>query len=179
MRASENDWPSVRKIPKGEFVKTFKRIVANRCWAPGSGAFARRHVTLPSLVPLVLFTLIWPFGGGGNKVHMMAGSATPAAQGTVIARMGSNNNIDVDLKVQSLASPSSLTPPANVYVVWIQPPDHNPQNHGQLSVSQNQNGELHTGTPYKRFQVFVTAEQNAQVQEPEGPKVLQADVSRQ
>jgi hypothetical protein len=164
-------------------VKLSERIIASRHHATGYGATGRRNffsrqAVLPSLVPLVLFAFIWPFGGGARRVHMMAGSETPAAQGSVTVQTGGNGNMKLDLKVQSLAAPSSLTPPANVYVVWIQPPDQNAQNHGQLSVNRNEDGELHTNTPYKRFKVFVTAEQNARVQEPTGPRVLQADVSQ-
>lgn len=159
-------------------MKISSEIVVRHRRTSGRRAFLYRPGVLPSLLPLVLFAFIWPFGGGGRKVHMMAGSATPAAQGTVTIQTGNNGNTTLDLKVQALAAPSSLSPAANVYVVWIQPPDQNPQNHGQLSVNQSEDGELHTKTPYKRFKVFVTAEQNARIQEPTGPRVLQADVSQ-
>jgi hypothetical protein len=127
----------------------------------------------PMLLALILF---WPFGGG-QKVPMVAGTQTPAAHGTVTVHNGSNNNAKVDLKVEGLAKPSSLTPPANAYVVWIQPPGQPAQNQGEVKVDKNLNGQLHTDTPYKRFKLFITAEQNAQVQSPTGPQVLTADVA--
>jgi hypothetical protein len=128
----------------------------------------------PMLLALIMF---WPFGGG-EKVPMVAGTQTPAARGTVIVRTGSNNNSRLDLKVQALAKASSLTPAANAYVVWVQPPGQSAQNEGELKVDKNLNGELHTETSYKRFKVFVTAEQNAQVQAPKGAQVLTADVAQ-
>lgn len=109
---------------------------------------------------------------------MMAGTPTPAARATITITTGNNGNEDLDIKAHALAVPSSLTPPENVYVVWIEPPGHEPQNHGELRVDQHLQGELQTETPYKRFSVFITAEQNAQEREPEGPKVLSADVEQ-
>jgi hypothetical protein len=128
----------------------------------------------PMLLALILF---WPFGGS-EKVPMVAGTQTPAARGTVTVHISSNNNSRLDLKVQALAKPSSLTPAANAYVVWVQPPGEPAQNEGELKVDKNLNGELHTETSYKRFKVFVTAEQNAQVHAPSGPEVLTADVAQ-
>ncbi len=138
-----------------------------------------RGTTLRGVAPLIFcLAFIWPFGGGGRTVHMMAGNATPAAQGTVQVKTGDNGNTTLDVKAKALAPPSSLSPAENVYVLWIQPPDHAPLNHGQIRVDGDQNAELHTRTPYKRFRVFITAEQNAQTQMPEGPRVLSAEVAR-
>lgn len=130
-----------------------------------------------SAVPLLFaFAFIWPFGGG-HQVRMMAGTATPGAQATITVKTSNNRNTELDVKARNLAGPSSLSPAENVYVVWIEPPGQPAQNEGQLRVGHNEQGELHTETPYKRFQVFITAEQNAQVQMPTGPRVLSADIS--
>lgn len=136
--------------------------------------------TFMSVLPLAFcLAFIWPFGGGGRTVQMMAGTETPAARGSVQINTGGNGNTTVDVKAHALATPSSLTPPENVYVVWIQPPGQAAQNQGQLMVGQHEDGELTARTPYKRFSVFITAEQNATAQTPEGPRVLSADVSHQ
>lgn len=139
---------------------------------------ARRGTKLASVAPLLFcLAFLWPFGGGGRTIHLMAGTAVPGAQGTVQAKNGSNNNTTLDVKVRALADPSSLTPAENVYVVWIQPPGQAPQNMGQITVNQKEDGELHTETANQRFRIFITAEQNAQAQMPQGPKILSADVS--
>lgn len=131
------------------------------------------------ILPLLFcMAFIWPFGGGGRAIHMMAGTSAPGAHGVVIAKKGNNGNTALDIKVSSLAAPGALTPPENVYVVWIQKPGQAPENHGQIQVNSGENGELHTETPYARFRVFITAEQNAQAQTPMGPQVLSADISR-
>lgn len=139
---------------------------------------AGRGTTMASVAPLVVcLAFLWPFGGG-RKVQMMAGNVTPGARGTVQVDTGNNGNTTLDVKAQSLAPPSSLTPAENAYVLWIQPPDQAPQNEGQIKVDHHENAELHTKTAYRRFRVFITAEQNAKTQMPGGPKVLSADVSR-
>jgi len=61
--------------------------------------------------------------------------------------------------------------------VWIQSPDEAPQNKGQIIIDKNQKAEMKTATPFKRFRVFITAEDQAQMQTPEGPTVLSADVA--
>jgi hypothetical protein len=128
-----------------------------------------------AFVPAILsFALFWAFGA--DKVRMMPSTSTPAAQGTVSVSATSNDNIKVDVKVQSLANPSTLTPAENVYVVWIQPQGQPPQNQGEIKVDKNENAQIHTQTSFKRFKLFITAEQNAQVQAPTGPQVLSADV---
>lgn len=140
-------------------------------WMRGQGQFA----FLPAVLCLALF---WPFGGGGKKVQMMAGKDTPAARGTVIVDTGKNGNTALDIKAQSLAPPSALKPAENVYVVWVQSPGEAPKNLGQLMVNPDESAELKTKTPYKRFEVFITAEGTAQVEEPQGTQVLSATISR-
>lgn len=125
---------------------------------------------------LLYFAFVWPFGGG-KDVQMMAGESNPAARCTIHLHMGDNGNTELDMKADSLAATSALTPPKNAYVVWIQPPNEAPQNHGQIATDKNQKAELKTATPYKRFRVFITAEDQAQMQAPEGPTVLSADVA--
>jgi hypothetical protein len=129
-----------------------------------------------SFTPALLFlALIWPFGG--KDVEMVAGTDNPAARCTVHVDKGGNGNTEMNLKAQSMASPSSLSPAKSVYVVWVQPPGEDAQNLGQLKVSKDQRGEIKTATPYKRFKVFITAEDKAQIKEPEGPTILSGEVT--
>ena len=125
---------------------------------------------------LLLLAFVWPFSGG-KDVEMMAGPSNPAARCTVHLHVGDNGNTEMDMKAESLAAPSALTPPKNAYVVWIQPPDSDPQNMGQITPDKNQKAELKTVTPSKRFKIFVTAEDQAQVKSPEGQTVLSGDVT--
>lgn len=128
---------------------------------------------LPAVLCLALF---WPFGGG-KKVHMIAASEVPAAHGVIHVTTSHNGNTELDIKTRALAKPAALTPPEEVYVVWLQPSGEAPRNAGALKVDSKLNGELKTITPYKQFKVFITAEKYAQTQQPIGPTVLHAQVS--
>jgi hypothetical protein len=125
---------------------------------------------------LLLLAFIWPFSGG-KDVELLAGPSNPAARCTVHLHVGDNGNTEMDIKAESLAAPSALTPPKNAYVVWVQPPDSDPQNMGQITPDKDQKAELKTVTPSKRFKVFVTAEDQAQVKTPEGQTILSGEVT--
>jgi len=127
---------------------------------------------------LLLFAFVWPFSGG-KDVQMLAGEANPAARGTVHLHVGDNKNTEMDLKAESMPAASALTPSRNAYIVWIQPPDSGPQNLGQITPDKDQKAELKTQTTYKRFKIFITAEDQAQLQSPQGPTILSADVTEE
>src|SRR5712692_3567672 len=58
-----------------------------------------------------------------------ATSIVPGATGSVDAKVDkTGGNTMVTVKVDHLARPTLLTPPANEYVVWIEPEDGSPQN---------------------------------------------------
>jgi hypothetical protein len=120
--------------------------------------------------------MLLSFACAGHNYHLVSAPSVPAAAGTVKTSTDKNGNTVVDLKVQRLAQPSALTPPRNVYVVWIQPPGKEPINQGELRVDNDLNGQFKTSTPYKRFQLFVTAENQAKVAEPTGQQLLQQQV---
>lgn len=151
------------------------RFHAHSFIASGSfrGSGTRYFAALPALVALTLF---WPFGGG-KKIHMTASSQVPAAHGVIQVKTTGDGNKQLDIKTRSLAKPAALTPPEQVYVVWIQPSGQAPTNAGALKVDKNLNGDLTAVTPYKDFRVFITAEKYAQLQQPAGQTVLSAHVS--
>jgi hypothetical protein len=108
---------------------------------------------------------------------MQATSLTPGATGTVDAKADKNGgNSEVTIKVDHLARPTQLTPPANEYVVWIDPEDGAPQNQGVLQVGDNEKGELKMTTTSSKFRVLVTAESDAHPKTPSNRIVLKSDV---
>jgi hypothetical protein len=128
---------------------------------------------IPGVVGLML---LWPFGGSAKKISMTSAKEVPAAHGTIAVKTGRNGNTDVNITTKSLAQPSALTPPAEIYVVWFQPPNQSPKNMGALRVDNNLNGKLDTVAPYRQFKVFITAEKQQTVDSPHGAMVLSADV---
>ncbi|HEX8711858.1 MAG TPA: hypothetical protein VF730_08295 [Terracidiphilus sp.] len=100
----------------------------------------------------------------------------PAAHGTVAVKTTKNGNTKVDISTDALAQPSALTPQENTYVVWFQPEGKSPRDVGSLRVDNHLRGKLETTVPYRRFKVFITAEQQRNIDSPHGPQVLTADV---
>lgn len=108
---------------------------------------------------------------------MKSSDSVPAASGTVKAqKSGNNGNTELDIKVQNLARPSSLSPSENVYIVWIRTKDGTVQKKGALGLNKNLDGELKVVTVSKNFDVLVTGEQSPSVIEPTGSEVLHTHV---
>ena len=131
----------------------------------------KRTVTLCSLILLLVSAL------SARDIPLVAGTVDPSAQGKLSIKKQKDGTQDLKVEVQHLALPSALTPPKMGYVVWIQPPDRPPENHGALKLNHNMQGSFQTTTAYPRYQVFVTAEDNLQVTQPSGPEVLRASVA--
>lgn len=129
---------------------------------------------------VLFFGFLGLFGPSGRTFHLTPGKMVPAATGTVnVSKDTNNGNLKLDLKVKNLALPGSLTPPANDYVVWLEPySEHgNPVKQGALGVDGKLNGELKTETASKNFNVLVTAEQSDSVTTPSNRVVLQGHIA--
>lgn len=108
---------------------------------------------------------------------LRATSIAPGATGTVDAKAAkAGGNTEAILKVDHLAKPTLLTPPANEYVVWLQSEGGQPENEGVLRVGDNEKGDLRMTTSASKFTVLVTAETEAHPQRPSNRVVLRTDV---
>ncbi len=133
----------------------------------------RRLAAAIAVIALLATIQLW-----GEDVRLQNGTMVPAAQGKVKTNHDRNKNIVADIEVAHLAPPTSLNPPANYYVVWFQPQDKQPEVQGTLSVNADTlQGSFKTTTPYKNFDVLVTAEENARPSSPSGTVVLKGSVA--
>ena len=78
-----------------------------------------------------------------------------------------------------MATPQSLTPARNAYVVWVQPRGKDAEMLGVLRVNQDLEGSLKATTPYKDFDIFVSAEDNPKPEAPSGMVILKGTIERQ
>lgn len=123
------------------------------------------------------FLLILSLGSCARKVHFNTSTIVPAAQGNVKIKKDNNNNYSVDLNVTNLAEPKRLQPPMQVYVVWAETEKSGVQNLGQLNtssglLSSKLKASLETNTPFKPIRIFITAEDQANIQYPNSYVVL-------
>jgi phage major head subunit gpT-like protein len=130
------------------------------------------------IIQFVLFSafIIWPFSSG-KDYHMTADNSVPAASGKVHAQWDKQNgNTKLDVKVEHLARPSSLNPPATTYILWVQPKGGDAVKEGSIGVDNDLKGELHVVTVSKDFDVFITPEQSSTVTMPSRMEVLRTHV---
>ena len=116
-----------------------------------------------------------------SRAPLQSHGGIPAAQGEVEVRASKseNNNTSVEVRVQYLALPGKVVPGATTYVVWARPEGGwNVQNLGALRVSADLSGSLKTVTPFRRFELFITAEPSAQILQPTGAELLSAQLKR-
>ncbi len=113
-----------------------------------------------------------------RKFPLTAAAIVPAARGDVEVDHDNNGNTKLKMKAEYLSPPDALTPPANVYIVWIQERGGSvgPQAQGQLKVDKNRKASFETVTSVKNFDLFVTAEQDPTVKAPTGPEILRATI---
>ena len=99
-----------------------------------------KNKTLRHFIPFVLISLLVPMLAYARKFPLTATPVVPGAKGYVDVGQDKNGNTEVDLKVEFLAKPSSLTPPAENYIVWFRHQGSEPESQGQLKVDDNLRG---------------------------------------
>jgi hypothetical protein len=113
-----------------------------------------------------------------KKYPLTASTAVPAARGKVDIGKDSNGNTTVKMAAEHLAEPGKLSPPGSDYVVWFQEKGADPQPEGRLRIDKNLKGSFETSTPLKNFDIFVTAESNANAKQPAGTEVFRTTVQQ-
>ncbi|MDP2270455.1 MAG: hypothetical protein Q8N23_24310 [Archangium sp.] len=95
------------------------------------------------------------------------------------ASKSENKNTLVEVRVRHLALPERVSPGASTYVVWVRPAgESGVQNLGALQVTPDLNGRLSAVTPFRHFELFITAEPSPQVMQPSGAELLSARLKR-
>jgi hypothetical protein len=104
--------------------------------------------------------------------------AAPAAEGKVITSTDRNGNTEVDVHVKHMATPQSLTPAKQSYMVWVQPHGKDAELLGALRVNSDLEGSLKASTTNKDFDVLITAEDDAKPVTPSSTVILKGTVAR-
>ncbi len=132
-----------------------------------------RNITFFVLLGLALTTLAW-----AREDRLTNTGVAPAAEGKAITDTDRNGNTNVQVQVKHVATPQSLTPARQAYLVWVQPRGKDPELLGALRVNSDLEGTLKATTPYKDFDIFVTAEDNVRPEAPSGTVILRGAVAR-
>ncbi len=139
---------------------------------------------------------------GGATAELVASPRIPAAQGEVATETTKDGKTQVKVMVKHLAPPDKITQGATTYVVWTRPigvpaaegegavsiPERQESgnmtetgayNLGGLKVSKDLDGELETVTPFKSFELFITAEPSPAITQPKGERILWAAINKE
>jgi len=133
-----------------------------------------RNIALFLLLSFLLAnTTAW-----GREDRLTNTGAAPAAEGKVLTDNDRNGNTGVEVHVKHMATPQSLTPARQTYLVWVQPRGKEPELLGALRVNEDLEGSLKAATPYKAFDIFITAEDNLKPETPSSMVILKGSVER-
>ena len=129
-------------------------------------------------VLFVVFSFLLAAAAWGREDRLTNTGATPAAMGKAITDNDRNGNTGIEVQVKHMAAPQSLTPAKTAYVVWIQPRGKDPEALGVLRVNEDLDGTLRATTPYKDFEIFITAEDNPKPDMPSSMVILKGTIER-
>lgn len=132
-----------------------------------------RNLTLFVLLALAIATMAW-----GREDRLTNTGTAPAAEGKVSTDSDHNGNTNVEVSVKHMATPQSLTPAKQSYLVWVQPRGKEAELLGTLRVNSGLEGDLKATTPYKDFDIFITAEDSSKPETPSSMVILRGSVER-
>jgi hypothetical protein len=123
---------------------------------------------------------MFAFSSCSTKANFLPSEVVPAAQGSVTVKEDGNKNYTIKIQISNLADSKNLTPLKNVYVVWLLPENNTPKNIGQIvsstgTLSNKLKASFQTVSSFKPSKIFITAEDEANVQYPYSDVVLTTD----
>ncbi|SDX43856.1 hypothetical protein [Flavobacterium degerlachei] len=122
-------------------------------------------------IGLLVLMISMSFTSCAKKITFQTSSIVPAARGDVKIKQDENKNYLIQVELENLAEVSRLEPSKNAYVVWMESEDSMVKNIGQIRsdskfLSSKLKASFETVTPVKPSKIYITAEDDADVQFP-------------
>jgi hypothetical protein len=131
-----------------------------------------KNLLLSAFTIMILFSM----ESCARKEKFLISTVTPAARGYATVKKDKNKNYVISVQLLDLAEVSRLQPVKQVYVVWMVTDHEVTQNIGRLNSAMTHSkkllASLATASPFKPAKIFITAEDDANVQIPNGQVVL-------
>ena len=133
---------------------------------------SRRNLLFLAFVGLMIIS----FTSCSKKVNFLNSSIVPAAKGFIQVKSDKNKNYKIKIQVLDLAEVDRLESHQTTYVVWMDTNLGNTENLGQLKsstsfLSKRHKAYLETVSSYEPTKIFITAENDINVQSP-GRKIV-------
>lgn len=107
----------------------------------------------------------------GTTAKFPVSNVAPAADIKAVKKTDSNKNITLEITAKNLASPDRMSPPGNVYSVWVVTNDYGIKNVGQLMNNNAKKSSFKTVTPFDFSEVFITVENDGDLKFPTGVEI--------
>jgi hypothetical protein len=135
-----------------------------------------RNIFIVAAMVLMMFT----FSSCATKAIFLSSAVVPAAEGIVTVKEDGNKNFVIKIQTTNLADSQRLTPPKNVYVVWMVTDNNITKNIGQIisssgTLSSKLKASFETVSSFRPTKIFITAENEANIQYPFSEVVLTTD----
>jgi len=139
-----------------------------------------RPVTLLLFGYSMLFAVLLTATSCSKKYVFSNSAIVPAAEGSVKVKKDKNKNYGIKLGVRHLAPAENLVESRNTYVLWANTTNNGIKNLGQLRnstglFSKTLRSELTTATPFEPRSFFITAENKADINYPDGQVILKTN----
>lgn len=121
----------------------------------------------------ITFFICAVLGSCTPKMTFVNSTIAPAATGTINVKKDKNNNYTLVVNIFNLAESKKLTPAKETYLVWMESSGNSVKKLGQITPrGKTLKGELTATVIDKPDQVFVTAEDNPEIEYPAGDVIL-------
>jgi hypothetical protein len=127
------------------------------------------------LVSVFTVMLIFSLASCSTKALFLTSSVVPAAKGYVKVKTDKNNNYVIQMQISNLAGVDRLQPAKQTYVVWMVTDQESTKNIGRVTSSKNLKASFETVSSFKPIKIFITAENDENVQYPGDQIVLSTD----
>jgi len=119
----------------------------------------------------ICLALILVLSSCANISKFPVSTVSPAANIEVRRQQDQNGNTKLTITAKNLAAAERLTPPKRIYVVWVILESSKVRNIGQLNSENAKKVEIKTLVPFKFTEVFITAEDQADISYPTGVEI--------
>lgn len=124
--------------------------------------------------------LLLSFTSYVKKIKFLNSSVVPAVLGYVTIKKDKNENYVIKIKVEELAQVKKLEPSKNRYIVWMETEELMVKNMGQIisdtqCISSKLKAGFETVTTFKPTKIFITAEDDAEIQYPGTQFILETN----
>jgi hypothetical protein len=111
-----------------------------------------------------------------EEIHFLNSPIVPSATGDVKIKTDSDHNYVIQISISNLPEVTKLQPEKQTYVVWMVTDEDTIKNIAQINSSTHYLSSFETVSSFKPAKIFITAEDDANIQYP-GTQVVLSTIS--